>query len=338
MTARSIGLRLLTALPNIFGVIVLTFILSRALPGDPAAYFAGPSATQESVEQIRQQLGLDKSLLEQFWVYLVDLAQGDLGTSLNTGQPVLVDLMQRLPASIELTLFALLFAILVGMPLGIWAATKPGSLIDHTCRGMTTLSAAFPGFFVGLLLVFIFYYHLGWVPSPVGRLEIFYSPPPTITGMYVIDALIAGDFEVAHAAFMQLILPAISLGLFALAPIARMTRASMIGVLSSDFVRTARASGLSTFQVLVTYALRNALLPVVNILGMVFSFLLGANVLIEQVFGWPGVGRYAVEAVVTSDYAAIQGFVVAMALIYVLLNLLVDILNTIVDPRVRYEG
>lgn len=338
MTLKLVGKRLLAALPSVFGVIVLTFVLSRALPGDPAAYFAGPSATMESVEEVRQKLGLDKSLVEQFGVYLIDLAHGDLGTSLTSGQPVLTDLVNRLPASIELTLFALLFAVLVGMPLGIWAAAAQGSLIDHVCRGLTTLSAAFPGFFVGLLLVFVVYYHLGWVPSPVGRLEIFYSPPPTLTGMYTLDALFDGDIVVANAAFMQLLLPAISLGLFALAPIARMTRASMIGVLSSDFVKTARASGLSRWQVLVTYALRNALLPVVNILGMIFSFLLGANVLIEQVFGWPGVGRYAVEAVVTSDYAAIQGFVVAMALIYVALNLLVDIVNTLVDPRVRYEG
>lgn len=338
MTGRLIAGRLLAAIPNILGVIILTFVLSRALPGDPAAYFAGPSATQESVAQLRAQLGLDRSLFEQFGIYVADLLRGDLGTSLTSGQPVLDDLLTRLPASIELTLFALLFAVLVGMPLGIWAAATQGSIVDHVCRALTTLSAAFPGFFVGLLLVFVVYYHLGWVPSPVGRLEIFYFPPPTVTGMYTVDALIAGDFEVARAAFSQLILPAISLGLFALAPIARMTRASMIGVLSSDFVNTARANGLSRRQVLVTYALRNALLPVVNILGMIFSFLLGANVLIEQVFGWPGVGRYAVEAVVTSDYAAIQGFVVAMALIYVALNLLVDIVNTIVDPRVRYEA
>jgi peptide/nickel transport system permease protein len=332
-----IGRRLLAALPSLLGVIVLTFVISRALPGDPAAYFAGPSATVESVAEVRAVMGLDRPLVEQFVRYAIDLGQGDLGTSFNTGQPVLSDLLQRLPASMELTLFALLFAIVIGMPLGIWAATKPGSLIDHVCRSLVTLSASFPSFFVGLLFVFVFYFKLGWAPSPLGRLEIFFSPPPTITGFYTIDALLVGDLVTARAAFGQLVLPGISLGLFALAPIARMTRASMIGVLTSDFVRTARANGLSTWQVLVTYALRNALLPVVNILGMIFSFLLGANVLIEQVFGWPGVGRYAVDAVITSDYAAIQGFVVTMAIIYVLLNLMVDILNTVVDPRVRYE-
>lgn len=330
--------RLWAAIPSLFFVLVLTFVMSRALPGDPAAYFAGPSATEASVQEIREKLGLDRSVIEQFGIYLSELARLDLGTSLNTGQPVLLDLQQRLPASMELTLFALLLAVVVGMPLGLWAATRPGSIVDHVCRGLTTISAAFPGFFVGLLLVFVFYYILGWAPSPVGRLEIWYSPPPPVTGMYVIDAMLIGDWDVAGAALSQLILPAISLGLFALAPITRMTRASLIGVLSSDFIQAARANGLYSRQVLVTYALRNALLPVVNILGMIFSFLLGANVLIEQVFGWPGVGRYAVEAVTTSDHAAIQGFVVSMAIIYVLLNLLVDIVNMLVDPRVRYEA
>lgn len=338
MTIKLIGRRLASALPSLFFVLLMTFVMSRALPGDPAAYFAGPSATEASVQEIREKLGLDRSVMEQFGIYLGELARGDLGTSLNTGQPVTLDLLQRLPASMELTLFALTFAVLIGMPLGIAAAAMPGSPVDHVCRALSTISAAFPGFFVGLLLVFVFYYLLGWAPSPVGRLEIWYSPPPAVTGMYVVDAMLIRDWEVARAAFGQLILPAISLGLFALAPITRMTRASLIGVLSSDFIQAARANGLSVGQVLVTYALRNALLPVVNILGMIFSFLLGASVLIEQVFGWPGVGRYAVEAVITSDYAAIQGFVVAMAIIYVLLNLAVDVLNTLVDPRVRYEG
>lgn len=335
---RLIRRRLFAALPSLLGVVVLTFIISRALPGDPAAFFAGPSATPESVAQIRESLGLDRPLIQQFFHYVADLAQGDLGRSFNTGQPVLQDLLQRLPASMELTLYALAFAVIVSVPLGIFSATRPGSMIDHLCRGLVTLSAAFPSFFVALLLVFFFYFKLKWAPSPLGRLEIYFAQPPTVTGFFTIDALLIGDLTTAKAAFGQLILPALSLGLFALAPIARMTRASMIGVLSSDFIRTVQANGLSEWQVLVTYALRNALLPVITIMGMIFSFLLGANVLIEQVFGWPGVGRYAVEAVISSDYAAIQGFVVAMALIYVLLNLLIDVVNTLVDPRVRYEG
>jgi peptide/nickel transport system permease protein len=333
-----VGRRLVAALPNIAGVIVVTFLISHLLPGDPAAYFAGPSANPESIAQVRAALGLDRPLHEQFLGYVLDLARGDLGTSLNTGQPVLQDLVQRLPASFELTLYALLFALVVAVPIGIWAATKPNSIADHLTRGTVTLAAALPTFFVGLGLVFVFYFKLGIAPSPLGRLDFFYSIPPTVTGFYTIDALLIGDLEVARAAFGQLILPAVTLGLFALAPLARMTRASMLGVLSSDYVRNARALGLDRPTVLFTYALKNALLPVLNILGMIFSFLLGSNVLVEQVFGWPGIGSYAVEAVITSDYAAVQGFVVTMAVIYVLLNLIVDLLNMAVDPRVRYEA
>jgi len=330
--------RLAEAIPSLIGVIIVTFVISHTLPGDPAAYFAGPSATPESIAATRTALGLDRPLPVQFADYALALVQGDLGQSFISGQPVLDDLLRRLPASLELTVFALLFAVAVALPLGLLAAANPGTWIDHLCRGTVTGAAAFPSFFVGLMLIFIFYYSLGIAPSPIGRLEIFFAIPPTITGFYTIDALIAGDFEVARAAFGQLILPAISLGLFALAPLARMTRASMLGVLGSEFITTARAQGLSQWTILVTYGFRNALLPLVNVLGMIFSFLLGANVLIEQVFGWPGVGSYAVEAVLVSDYAAIQGFVVMMAFLYILLNLAVDILNTVVDPRVRYDA
>lgn len=330
--------RLMAAIPSLIGVVIVTFIISHTLPGDPAAYFAGPSATPESIALTREQLGLDRPLPVQFADYAAGLVRGDLGSSFVSGQPVLDDLLRRMPASIELTLYALAFAIAVALPLGLLAAANPGSWIDHACRATVTGAAAFPSFFVGLLLIFVFYYSLGWAPSPVGRLEIFYPIPPTVTGFYTVDALIAGDFEVARAALGQLILPAISLGLFALAPLARMTRASMLGVLGSDFITTARAQGLSRHTILVTYGFRNALLPLVNVLGMIFSFLLGANVLIEQVFGWPGVGSYAVEAVLVSDYAAIQGFVVMMAFLYIVLNLGVDVLNTIVDPRVRYDA
>ena len=330
--------RLAAAVPSLLGVIVVTFVISHTLPGDPAAFFAGPSATPESIAATRAELGLDRPLPIQFADYTFDLLQGDLGQSFTSGQPVLDDLLRRLPASLELTLFALLFAVIVALPLGLLAAANPGSWVDHICRGTVTAAAALPSFFVGLLLIFVFYYSFNIAPSPVGRLEIFFATPPKITGFYTIDALIAGDIHVARAAFGQLILPAVSLGLFALAPLARMTRASMLGVLGSEFITTARAEGLSSWTILVTYGFRNALLPLVNVLGMIFSFLLGANVLIEQVFGWPGVGSYAVEAVLVSDYAAIQGFVVMMAFLYILLNLAMDILNTVVDPRVRYDS
>jgi dipeptide transport system permease protein len=324
--------------PSLIGVVIVTFLLTRALPGDPAAYFAGPAATTEAIEQIRVKLGLDKPLYIQFVRYVEDLAHGDLGNSLTTGQPVGQEIKTRLPASAELTLLGLIVSVLIAVPLGILAATRPNSLIDHACRVIATAGVSLPVFFTGLILIYVFYYHLGWAPPPLGRLDIFYSPPPQVTGFYLIDSLIAGDGEVFVAALKQLILPALTLAIFSLAPIARMTRASMLAVLSSDFVRTARASGLAPFTVVITYAFRNAMLPVITTLGMVFSFLLGANVLVEKVFAWPGIGSFAVEALIASDFAPLQGFVLTMAVMYVALNLLIDILYGVIDPRMRVEA
>ena len=338
MMLKLIGARLLGALPNIAGVVVITFVLTRALPGDPAAYFAGGAATAEAVEQVRAQLGLDRPLVEQFWRYLGALARGDLGLSLTTGQPVLQELLSRLPASLEMVLLALLLACAVALPLGVLAATRPGSWIDQLCRVVTTAGVSLPTFFTGLLLAYVFYFLLGWAPSPLGRLDPMFSPPAQVTGLYLVDALLAGEGALWWAALKQLILPVVTMALFVLAPIARMTRASMISVLSSDFVRTARASGLSKPTVLVTYALRNALLPVVTTLGMVFGFMLGSSVIVEKVFAWPGVGSYAIDALTASDYAPVQGFVLAMGILFVLLNLLVDVLYVLIDPRVEVQG
>jgi peptide/nickel transport system permease protein len=330
--------RLLLAIPSLIGVVVVTFLLTRALPGDPAAYFAGPAATKEAIQEIRVKLGLDKSLPQQFLGYVRDLARGDMGSALTTGQPVAAEIRQRLPASAELTLLGLILAMGIAVPLGIFAATNPNSIIDHACRVVATAGVSLPVFFTGLILVYVFYYLLGWAPAPLGRLDVFYSEPAKVTGFYLIDSLIARDGEVFWASLKQLILPALTLGIFSLAPIARMTRASMLAVLASDFVRTARASGLTSFTVIVTYAFRNAMLPVVTTLGMVFSFLLGANVLVEKVFAWPGIGSYAVEALIASDFAPVQGFVLTMAVMYVALNLLIDILYGLIDPRVRIEA
>jgi dipeptide transport system permease protein len=335
---RLIGKRLLLAIPSLVGVVIVTFLLTRALPGDPAAYFAGPAATKEAIEQIRQKLGLDQSLPVQFVQYVRDLARGDMGSALTTGQPVAAEIRARLPASAELTLLGLIFSVAIAVPLGVLAATRPNSLIDHACRVVSTAGVSLPVFFTGLILVYVFYYRLGWAPPPLGRLDVFFSPPPQVTGFYLIDSVIAGDWEVFRASLSQLILPALTLCIFSLAPIARMTRASMLAVLASDFVRTARASGLSPFTVIYTYAFRNAMLPVETTLGMVFSFLLGANVLVEKVFAWPGIGSYAVEALIASDFAPVQGFVLTMAVMYVALNLLIDILYGLIDPRVRIEA
>lgn len=329
------GKRVGITLFSIAAVIVITFALTRILPGDTAEYFAGPAATKEAIQEVRVKLGLDKPKYQQFIRYVQDLSRGDFGQSLTTGQPVIRDLTARLPASAELTLAGLIVSILIAIPLGVLAAVKEGSFIDHISRVVATAGVSLPVFFTGLLLSYFFYFKLGWAPSPLGRLDIIYSAPPQVTGFYLIDSLIAGDFEIFWAALKQLILPAATLAIFSLAPITRMTRASMLAVLSSDFVRTARASGLSMRKVILTYAFRNALLPVITTLGMVFSFLLGANVLVEKVFAWPGIGSYAVEALIASDFAPVQGFVLVMAIMYVLLNLMIDLLYGVIDPRVR---
>jgi dipeptide transport system permease protein len=330
--------RLATAIPSLIGVVIVTFLLTRALPGDPAAYFAGAAATPQAIEEVRKSLGLDQPLPVQFVRYVADLAQGDLGTSLTTGQRVATDIASRLPASAELTLLGLVLSVAIAVPLGVFAALKPGSLVDHACRVIATAGVSLPVFFTGLILVYVFYYLLGWAPAPLGRLDIFYSSPPPVTGFYLIDSALIGDTGLFMAALKQLVLPALTLGIFSIAPVARITRASMLQVLASDFVRTARANGLAPTTVVITYALRNALLPVVTTLGMVFSFLLGANVLVEKVFAWPGIGSYAVEALIASDFAPVQGFVLTMAVMYVALNLIIDILYGIIDPRVRIEA
>jgi peptide/nickel transport system permease protein len=335
---RATLLRVAQSIPVVIGVVIISFLLTRALPGDPAVYFAGVAADTVSIEQTRVAMGLDKPLVQQFFIYVSNLAQGDLGQSLTSGRSVAADLAKRLPASLELTLSALILAIVIAVPLGVLAATRPGTWVDHLCRVIVTAGVSLPTFFTGILLIYIFYYLLGIAPSPLGRLDFIYLDPDHVTGFYLIDAALMGDWETWVGAAKQLILPATTLALFTLAPIARMTRAAMLTALSSDFIRTARAAGLSSRTILYRYAFRNALLPVVTTLGMVFSFALGANVLVEKVFAWPGIGSYAVEALVVSDYAAVQGFVLAMALLFVALNLVIDLLYTAIDPRIGFSS
>jgi peptide/nickel transport system permease protein len=326
--------RLLGLVPTLLGVIVATFLLTRLLPGDPAVFFANSvTADAATIAAVRAKLGLDLPLWQQFFVYLGQLAHGDLGQSINTGQPVAADLLRRLPASAELTLVAFAIAILVALPLGIAAALRPGSVVDHLCRLLGTAGVSMPTFVSGLLLIYIFYFQLGVAPEPIGRTDAFAFPPPTVTGFLMLDTLLAGDTEGFVAAARQIMLPAVTMALFALAPLARMTRASMLGVLSSEFIRTARANGLRRRKIVLSYALRNALLPVVTTLGMIFSNMLGANVLVERVFAWPGVGSYALDSLVALDYAPVQGFMLVMAFIFVCVNMVVDLLYTVIDPR-----
>jgi len=335
---RRAGWRLLGSLPALFGVVVFTFLLMRVLPGDPAVFFAsGPNAGEAEIQAIREQMGLDRPIPEQLVRYLGDIAKGRLGRSMGTGQPVVTDLANRLPASLELTFTALLLALSLALPLGIAAALAPNSALDHAVRMLCTLGVCIPTFVSGLLLIYAFYYLAGLAPDPTGRIDIFASQPPHVTGFLLIDSALAGDWEAWRAAASQLVLPATTMALFVLAPLARMTRAAMLAVLTSDFVRTGEALGLSRRRVVLVYALRNALLPVITIMGIVFSTMLGANVLVEKVFSWPGVASYALDALLASDYAPVQGFVLLMAGIFVLVNLIVDLLYGLADPRVSME-
>jgi peptide/nickel transport system permease protein len=331
---RELPRRLLALVPVLLGVVLASFLLTRLLPGDPAVFFANSvTADADTVAALRTRMGLDLPLWRQFLAYLAQLARGDLGQSIQTGQPVAADLLQRLPASAELTLVALAAALLLALPLGIAAALRPGSAIDHACRVLGVAGVTLPSFVTGLLLIYVFYFRLGLAPEPIGRLDPFAIPPPRVSGFLLLDTLLTGDGAGFLAAARQLVLPAATMTLFALAPLARMTRAAMLDVLGSDFIRAARAHGLGRRRIVLSYALRNALLPVVTTLGMVFSGMLGANVLVERVFAWPGMGSYALDALMGLDYAPVQGFMLVMAGLMVGVNLLADLLCAVIDPR-----
>lgn len=327
--------RLVLGLPTLFGVVVVSFALTRLLPGDPAVYFAGAAPTPEAIADLRRTLLLDRPLPQQFAAYLGDLLHGNLGRSLVSGQPVLQDLSTRFPATLELTLTAIALALLTAIPLGIAGAVRKKSAIDHIARIVSTSALSMPSFFTGLLLVFVFYYLLGVAPAPLGRLAPMGFPPPERTGFMIVDAILAGDWAVGRDAAAHLLLPALALAIAGVGPLTRITRSAMLAVLSSDFIRAARGYDLPRWKIVYAYALRNAMLPVLTTAGLVFSFLISANVVVEKVFAWPGIGSYALEALVASDYAAVQGFVLVVAALYVLINIAIDILYGIVDVRVR---
>ena len=328
--------RLLGTLPLLLGVAVFTFILVRVLPGDPAAYYAtGPLATTDEIAQVRTALGLDRPIIEQLVRYFGEIAFGDLGRSLVTGQLVSRDLIDRFPASFELTLVAMILALAISIPLGIVAAIRAGSWIDHAVRFAGTLGVSMPAFVAGILLIFVFYFKLGIAPEPIDRIDPFMLKPATVTGLMLLDSLISADFTAFSSAAGRLLLPALTMAVIVIAPLMRMTRASMIAVLSSDFIRTARAAGMNWWTVYVRYGLRNALLPVLTTIGLVVSYQLGANVVVEKVFAWPGVGSYALNSLLATDYAPVQGYVLLMACVYVVINTAIDILYAVIDPRVR---
>ncbi len=312
----------------------MVFIISKVIPADPVGAILGGNAPVDLVDDLRRRLGLDKPLMQQFLDYMGGLLKGDLGISLKSNRPVIRDIMDFFPATVELAISATLFSVVFGMTLGIFSAVYRNRFIDHFARIFSILGVSMPVFWTGLLLLLLFYYQLGWLPGG-GRMSLFVLPPTRYTGLLLLDSLLSGNFEAFKDALAHLILPTIVLGYSATASIARITRASMLDVLRQDFIRTAKAKGIGRRLVIYRHALRNALIPVVTIVGLTFGGLLEGAVLTETIFSWPGLGRYIVNALLLLDYPAIMGGTLFVAVIYSLVNLLVDIVYAVLDPRMR---
>jgi len=319
----------------LLGMSVITFALTHIVPGNPARLLAGQHATQEQVEAVAKLYGLDRPVVEQYWVYIGGLFRGDLGMSLTTRRPVADDLRQYLPATIELTTAAMLLVIGLGLPTGLLAAIRRGRPLDHLIRVATVAGVSMPIFWFGIVLQIVFYRNLQVLPIG-GRLGIIDIEPPRITGAYVIDTLLAGDLDTFLSALVHLILPAATLAAGSVAVVTRMMRASAIELLDADHVRQARAKGLVERIVLGRHVFRNALIPTTTVIGLQVGTLLAGNVLTEVVFNWPGIGLYAVNAIRYLDYSAIMGVTLTVSIIYVFVNLLVDIAYVLLDPRISY--
>jgi ABC-type dipeptide/oligopeptide/nickel transport system permease component len=329
-------LRRLSALvPQLLAISVVTFVLARLLPGDPVGMILGPLATPESLAKLRAEMHLDQPFHVQYFYYLRDVIQGDFGRSWSTSNPVSSDLAARVPATLELITYSLILALVIGIGIGIATALRPGGWVDRTTRIYGLLAGAIPDFWLGLLLIFFLYFELRIFPPPLGRLDPFLSAPTHVTGMYTVDSLLTGNWVCLGSALSHLALPVITLAFASAGSIMRMTRATMIGILDGDFIRHGRLSGLPE-RVLLRYALRNALPPVVTLVAIIYGYLLGGAVLIENVFGWGGLGQYAVQAMSNSDYAAIQGFVLVAATFTLVLYLVVDLVYFAIDPRISY--
>jgi ABC-type dipeptide/oligopeptide/nickel transport system permease component len=327
--------RILWVFPVAFGVVTMTFFMARVLNGDPTELYAPPEATDALRAAIKERLGLADPLPIQFVRYLGDLLRFDFGVSFTTQQSVAHDLWDRLPATLELGLVGLTIGIVVGIPLGVIAAVYREHWPDFLVRGTTLSGMALPQFWVGLVLISIFFVDLRLLPGPVGRLPIGIPLPPKVTGFLLFDTLLAGRPDLWWLAVKQLVLPAITLGFSTAAPIARVTRSAMAEALQSDYIRTAVAMGHGNRVIWFRYALRNALLPVVTLIGGVAGHIFAGAVLLESIFAWPGLGHYALQAIERSDFAALQGFVIYASLLYVLAFLLVDLLYLFIDPRIR---
>jgi peptide/nickel transport system permease protein len=317
----------------LLGVVTIVFVVTRLL-GDPAALILGPRATPEQIEQFRADAGYDRSLIVQFWSYLTSLLQGDLGTSRYTQRAVSDEIASRFPATLELAAAGMILGLLWTIPLGIISALRPRGVVDRCSQFLVEFGVAIPSFWLGLILVLIFSTGLGIAPSPVGELDIGAQAPPRVTGMIVVDALLAGDIAIFRSALAHLALPAITLAITACPPILQLTRNTMIGLLRGDFVRSARSFGLPE-RTVRWYAFKNALLPISTMVAMTFGFLLGGTVLVETVFSWPGIGLYAVQSMQRFDYEPVLGIVILASAVYILVYFLADLVAMTIDPRIR---
>jgi peptide/nickel transport system permease protein len=325
--------RLLLLVPILIGLSILVFLWIRALPAGPAESLLGERATAETIREIERQYGLDKPIHIQYWKYVQTVAQGDLGTTIRTRRPVTDELKERFPATIELTVAALLFATLLGIPLGFVAAKRYGTWVDHSSLVLSLLGISIPVFFLAILLKYIFAVELGLLPT-VGRISVLINIDHP-TNFYTLDALIAGDLGAFWDVLKHLMLPAIALGSIPLAVTARITRAAVLDVQNEDYVRTARAKGLSPRIVDSRHIFRNALLPITTIIGLQTGLLLSGAVLTETVFAFPGMGTWLVEAIRQRDFPVLQGGILFVSLVFVLVNLLVDISYAFINPRIR---
>ncbi|MCU0538981.1 MAG: ABC transporter permease [Desulfobacterales bacterium] len=327
--------RLAYLVPVLLGVTLLVFIISHAIPGDPARMMAGQKASREAVENLRRSMGLDRPLYEQYLRYLAGLVQGDLGFSIRNQRPVLEDMRDFFPATLELTLASMLLCVTVGVPLGILSAVRRNRPIDHLSRIFSVFGVSMPVFWLGLMLLLLFYRHLGWLPGS-GRLDIGIDPPAFVTGIYLLDSLLAGSLGTFRNALAHILLPAFCLSYVYLAIITRIVRSSMIAVMGLDFITTARANGIAEIVIISKHCLKNALIPTVTITGLSIGELLGGAILTETIFNWPGMGKYVVDSVNFLDFPAIMGFTLVVSFAYVLINLAVDVVYAFLDPQIRY--
>jgi peptide/nickel transport system permease protein len=329
---RRTGLAALT----LAGIVVLVFMVTHILPGNPALVQAGGYANAHTLRVIERQMGLDRSLAAQFGSYLGNLVHGSLGTSYTTGDTVAHDLLTRLPATVELAVASTILATVIGVPLGVAAGLRRGGVTDWAGRTGAIIGTSIPVYWLGLVLIVICYAGLHIAPAPTGEASAFAAMPPSYTHSLILDSLLSGDWATFFDALSHLALPAITLGIVETAPILKITRSATLEVAECDYVRTARAYGLTRWEILKNDLLRNVATKVLTAVGIVFGFLLGGSILVERIYGWPGVGLYAWNAVTTTDFNAIQGYILLVGLMYVLLNLAVDLLYAVADPRIRF--